>query len=414
MPPTRSTTNKTPSKTPSKTLGKTPRNAASSSKVTLDGPTLTGSVNIPPAEVPETLTPGYSFQPRDKGAGLSEEERAKLIHELVGFDPRSLCKDITESARSEVYSTLDAIEAWAKQICGNNPKMEMELATASLGNLISATYQSVLSSELLLVIFFFGLVALETLLESHVDKAFDKFTAWVLRNAFEFSPELDPVLPWQKGLDFARGEYVAALPNGQQALDDSLESVRTQVEQRRLLAQKLDEAERALDRRVEIAKQRRAEVGFVQEIIESAGMSTLSQPSTQLLPTIKALHDSLQPLEPISLSGSTSAAFIPPPGTFTSTGTGTDNAKHTKAWEMGRAAYLNWALNKIVRAPAGAARQPGTGTLTEEGNNDQARSGIAAGAGSAKLEIDRLEGIEKGIEGVVDDKEGIERAMGNV
>ncbi|OCF39627.1 hypothetical protein I317_06592 [Kwoniella heveanensis CBS 569] len=388
MPPTRSTTNKTPSKTPSKTLGKTPRNAASSSKVTLDGPTLTGSVNIPPAEVPETLTPGYSFQPRDKGAGLSEEERAKLIHELVGFDPRSLCKDITESARSEVYSTLDAIEAWAKQICGNNPKMEMELAT--------------------------GLVALETLLESHVDKAFDKFTAWVLRNAFEFSPELDPVLPWQKGLDFARGEYVAALPNGQQALDDSLESVRTQVEQRRLLAQKLDEAERALDRRVEIAKQRRAEVGFVQEIFESAGMSTPSQPSTQLLPTIKALHDSLQPLEPISLSGSTSAAFIPPPGTFTSTGTGTDNAKHTKAWEMGRAAYLNWALNKIVRAPAGAARQPGTGTLTEEGNNDQARSGIAAGAGSAKLENDRLEGIEKGIEGVVDDKEGIERAMGNV
>lgn len=39
-----------------------------------------------------------------------------------------------------------------------------------------------------------GLHALETLLESHIDKAFDKFTAWALRNAFEIPPDLEVVL----------------------------------------------------------------------------------------------------------------------------------------------------------------------------------------------------------------------------
>ncbi|WVF73144.1 hypothetical protein IAT40_007963 [Kwoniella sp. CBS 6097] len=371
MPPTRTTTNKTPRKPP----------VASSSKVTLDAK----PIEIPPAEMPETLTPGYQFETRDKGAGLDEDQRAKLIHELVGFDPRSLCKDVTESARKEVYSTLDAIEGWARQISGNNPKMEIELAT--------------------------GLVALETLLESHVDKAFDKFTAWVLRNAFEFSPEIDPVLPWQKGLDFARGEYVASLPNGQQALDDSLEELRTKVEQSRMLAQKLNEAERVLDRRLEIAKQRRAEVGFVKEIIESAGLSPLTQPSGQILPSIKALHEALQPLEPISLSGSMSALIQPigvgmQPG-IDGNGNGNTNNGHAKAWEMGRAAYLNWALNKIVRPPSAQASDSGEGGITAGG-------GEKPSSGKVGNENERLEGIERSIEGVVDDREGIERALGNV
>lgn len=39
-----------------------------------------------------------------------------------------------------------------------------------------------------------GLHSLETLLESHIDKAFDKFTAWALRNAFEVPSDLEVVL----------------------------------------------------------------------------------------------------------------------------------------------------------------------------------------------------------------------------
>jgi kinetochore protein Mis12/MTW1 len=35
---------------------------------------------------------------------------------------------------------------------------------------------------------------METILEAHIDRAFDKFTAWALRNAFDFPPELEIVM----------------------------------------------------------------------------------------------------------------------------------------------------------------------------------------------------------------------------
>lgn len=39
-----------------------------------------------------------------------------------------------------------------------------------------------------------GSYQLETILESALDKAFDKFTAWTLRNAFDVPPDLDVVM----------------------------------------------------------------------------------------------------------------------------------------------------------------------------------------------------------------------------
>ncbi|WVW85974.1 hypothetical protein I302_108012 [Kwoniella bestiolae CBS 10118] len=295
MPPTRTNTNKTPRKL-------TPSSIASSSKHTLDA--------IHVADIPESITPQYVYRAVTERKGLNEEERVRLIHELVGFQPRSLCHDISEEARKQVYVITDAIEDWARRTSGDNPKYETELTT--------------------------GLVALETLLESHVDKAFDKFTAWVLRNAFEFSPELEVVLPWQKGLDFQRGEYVALLPQAQDTLDESLNEMRLKVEQARLLAHKLDLAEKKLDQRLNIARQRKAEVGFIKEIIDSAGLNPLNKPAQQLLPTLLSLHESLKPLEPIPLSTPTSTA-----------GKQSINT-HTKAWELGRSAYLNWALTKSL------------------------------------------------------------------
>ena len=39
-----------------------------------------------------------------------------------------------------------------------------------------------------------GIYALETLLSSHVDKAFDKFTAWALRNTFDIPDDVEVVM----------------------------------------------------------------------------------------------------------------------------------------------------------------------------------------------------------------------------
>lgn len=90
-----------------------------------------------------------------------------------------------------------------------------------------------------------GSFQLETLMDSHIDKAFDKFTAWTLRNAFDFQKDLELVLvsyryqcdgqadtqPWQNGMDFDRGEYVANLPKGEESVTEMIEELRGKVEQ---------------------------------------------------------------------------------------------------------------------------------------------------------------------------------------
>ena len=48
-----------------------------------------------------------------------------------------------------------------------------------------------------------GLVAFQTLLESHVDVAFDFFEAWSMRNIFAVPADLPIVAPHQAGLDLA-------------------------------------------------------------------------------------------------------------------------------------------------------------------------------------------------------------------
>ncbi|WVR07821.1 hypothetical protein IAU60_004864 [Kwoniella sp. DSM 27419] len=337
-----------PSRTPRKPL-------ASSSRVTIN--------SLPPVDVPESITPDYVPTVGKPREALSEDERARLVHELVGFNPRSLTGDVTEGARTEVYSTVNSIEEWARKSAPNTTRMEAELTM--------------------------GLVALETLLESHVDKAFDKFTAWVLRNAFEFPPELEVVLPWQKGLDFPRGEYVAAHPKGRAILDESLEDLRTKVEQARLLAQRFDIAEKKLDRRLEIAKQRKAEVGFVKEIVEQAGLHPLPQYTSQLIPTLNQLQSAMTPLDGVL------PASVPPVVKAPSD----DRAGGTKAFELGRASYMNWRLGKLL--PDGAVA-----------------GAVGAGpAGGSGTEGDKLEGIEQEIAMVTGSKgqyDGADKVLGNV
>jgi len=82
-------------------------------------------------------------------------------------------------------------------------------------------------------------------MDSHIDKAFDKFTAWTLRNAFDFQKDLELILvscsdqcggsadnqPWQNGMDFDRGEYVANLPKGEESVTEMIEGLRAKVEQ---------------------------------------------------------------------------------------------------------------------------------------------------------------------------------------
>lgn len=127
-----------------------------------------------------------------------------------------------------------------------------------------------------------GSYALETLLEQHVDKAFDKFTAYALRNIFSVPDGLELVMvsfcrggsadaePWHKGIDFARAQHVVA-NGGEAVLVDRIGELRDKIEQARYTRHRLILAEAVLDKRLKLAEMRRTEVGFVNDLIVENG-----------------------------------------------------------------------------------------------------------------------------------------------
>ncbi|RXK39444.1 hypothetical protein M231_03277 [Tremella mesenterica] len=271
---------------------------------------------IPPLDLPQSITPGYVPVEREQVV-LTEAEREQLVHELVGFHPRLLCDDIANAAEDVLHRTVDGIEGWAQNVSsGQGQEVEREIDI--------------------------GLHALETLFESQVDRAFDKFTAWILRNPFDVPQDVQVVLPWHKGLDFARGEYVVSLPSGEATLDETLSQLRTRVEQARLLSQRLEVAEKNLDRRLEIVSKKKEQVGFLRDMVEVAGLTPLPVKAETISKGLEDLHETLSHMD------------IPPPSTHLPP---SGVKGETKAWEMGRKAYLSWAVGRMISRESGGGSE---------------------------------------------------------
>lgn len=110
-----------------------------------------------------------------------------LLPEVLGFVPHYLLDDIINIANEASQQTVDAMEGFllhwaeAQQPAQNSSSSNVDLKVA----------QDIEQ----------GLVAFQTLLESHVDIAFDVFEVWSLRNIFAVPADLPIVAPHQAGLD---------------------------------------------------------------------------------------------------------------------------------------------------------------------------------------------------------------------
>jgi kinetochore protein Mis12/MTW1 len=106
-----------------------------------------------------------------------------LLPELLGFSPQLLLDDVINVANNAVTETVAGMEIfllrWAE-----------ERAKTAAGK----HWDSNQDIEQ-------GLVAFQTLLESHIDIAFDFFELWSLRNIFAIPADLPIVAPHHKGLD---------------------------------------------------------------------------------------------------------------------------------------------------------------------------------------------------------------------
>jgi kinetochore protein Mis12/MTW1 len=103
-----------------------------------------------------------------------------LLPELLGFVPQFLLDDIVDTANDAVKQAVDAMEQFLERwATARREKNEDWDSTQEIEQ---------------------GLVAFQTLLNTHVDIAFDFFETWSLRNIFAVPPDLPLVAPHQEGL----------------------------------------------------------------------------------------------------------------------------------------------------------------------------------------------------------------------
>lgn len=86
----------------------------------------------------------------------------------MGFEPYHVLSDLAEHARQAIYPTVTTVEGWARSIAADRPQYDVEVDRGSH--------------------------AFETLLENVIDRAFDKYTAYALRNAFGVPDGVELVL----------------------------------------------------------------------------------------------------------------------------------------------------------------------------------------------------------------------------
>lgn len=134
-----------------------------------------------------------------------------LLPELLGFSPQLLLDDIINVANNAVTETVDGMEEfltrWARERQQTKGEEDWD-STAEVEQ---------------------GLVAFQTLLEQHVDIAFDFFEIWSLRNIFAIPSDLPIVAPHHKGLD------LQTTPEQERELMTEIEELRRKIDNVRIL-----------------------------------------------------------------------------------------------------------------------------------------------------------------------------------
>lgn len=89
-------------------------------------------------------------------------------------------------------------------------------------------------------------------------------------------------------------------------------------------------AEAALDRKLEMAARRRAQVGFVHDGIADAGLTPLPDQVDSITRSMTGIHEQVTGLE------------VPVPRSVD------PSRDKDSAWEAGRQAYLSWAVGRAL------------------------------------------------------------------
>ncbi|EIW51575.1 Mis12-domain-containing protein [Trametes versicolor FP-101664 SS1] len=276
-----------------------------------------------------------------------------LLPELLGFIPQFLLDDIINIANDEAKQSVDAMEqflqrwadARAEKAAEWDPTQEIEQ----------------------------GLVSFQTLLESHVDVAFDFFEAWSMRNIFAVPADLPIVAPHQAGLDLEHS------PEQEQELLAEIDELRRKVHAQRKLKRLYSRAVRRSGKDLEHARERLERLSFLRAPQMQALLALPSE--------FEMMFDSVASLPPPNPSDAAlDPGAVPEPG--------------KRPWETSKTGYLNWAVEQLMqRAKERAKSEPAGNAFGEGSSAVSAATAAAYEVGSAQDVRALLERMGGSVEG---------------
>lgn len=266
-----------------------------------------------------------------------------LLPELLGFSPQLLLDDIINVANNAVTETVDGMEEfltrWARERKQVKGKEDWD-STAEVEQ---------------------GLVAFQTLLEQHVDIAFDFFEIWSLRNIFAIPSDLPIVAPHHKGLN------LQTTPEQERELMTEIEELRRRIDNvcilyslrlRKLFnSSELTSQQRRL-KRLYTRAVRISNLRLAQSQAQFDRISFLCSPQLQSLTSLSNAFTSMYD----------SVSSLPPPDPSSSQIPLSDPSK--RPWETSENGYINWAIGQLLTRTrdGGAVGDAAVGKVADSAN----------------------------------------------
>ncbi|KAF9912893.1 hypothetical protein EC991_007505 [Linnemannia zychae] len=234
----------------------------------------------------------------------------QLLTEHFGFSPLSFVDDVINSVNNMIYQASMALQEFVEN--------EMEAWTVQNRHNLAKDYDAKVESAK-------GMHKFETLLEAAVDKNFDRFELYALKNLFGVPEDVDIVLPHYEALDFGIGA------DREEALDQELEMLRQQVIMTKAINYKLRKELILEENRRRELERCRDQIAFLKEALkECRDVAPIPQTLIFIRDNIETLHRRFGKLheklqrnaETHNFASSTAAATSGPSTEVATTGAG--------------------------------------------------------------------------------------------
>ncbi|KAF9103313.1 hypothetical protein BGX29_003491 [Mortierella sp. GBA35] len=212
---------------------------------------------------------GTIVQQQEAWVKARQVYQQQLLTEHFGFSPLSFVDDVINSVNNMIYQASMALqefvesemEAWATQNEHLTEDLDIKVESAKCMH------------------------KFETLLEAAVDKNFDRFELYALKNLFGVPEDVDIVLPHYEALDFG-----ISLER-EEALDQELETLRQQVIMTKAMNYKLRKELRLEENRRRELERCREQIKFLQDALkEYRNVVPIPQTLIFIRDNIETLH----------------------------------------------------------------------------------------------------------------------------